>query len=311
MQAICQHHAPFSVGVHDFDRLARHRRDHVSWAIGFAGGHILRRADHTDHLDLGLEQGNRAHRAQHRRAAGHVVLHLLHAFGGLDRDAARVEGDGLADQAEDRAVSRCTLRLVGGHDQRRRLFGTLCYCPERAHLQLMQLLGGIDLTLQADFFGHLGGTFAKNRRRQHIAGLVDQRTRPVLRFGEDGSFDKSELPRWICRRRCRGLARGCGGDSRSGLCGRSGRCRDRSRQRWRLRSLARMHGPGGSSSESGTAMVISRMVRGLAKRTAVPAARRNVMDVHFVRLCPGRPGAVASRSARRASGAAASRWRWL
>ena len=36
--------------------------------------------------------------------ARHVVLHPLHAVGGLDRDAAGVEGDALADQAQDRPV---------------------------------------------------------------------------------------------------------------------------------------------------------------------------------------------------------------
>ena len=37
---------------------------------------------------------------EHGRAAGHVVLHLLHAVGGLDGDAAGVEGDALADQSQ-------------------------------------------------------------------------------------------------------------------------------------------------------------------------------------------------------------------
>ncbi len=37
---------------------------------------------------------------EHGRAAGHVVLHLLHALGGLDGDAAGIEGDALADQAQ-------------------------------------------------------------------------------------------------------------------------------------------------------------------------------------------------------------------
>ena len=37
-----------------------------------------------------------------RGAAGHVVLHPLHAFGRLDRNAAGVERDALPHQAEHR-----------------------------------------------------------------------------------------------------------------------------------------------------------------------------------------------------------------
>jgi hypothetical protein len=35
------------------------------------------------------------------------------------------------------------LRLIAQHDQRRRLFGALRDAPERAHLQLVQLFGGV------------------------------------------------------------------------------------------------------------------------------------------------------------------------
>ena len=53
-----------------------------------------------------LEQRDRAHRADDGGAAGHVVLHPLHAVGRLDRDAAGVEGDALADEAEHRRRRR-------------------------------------------------------------------------------------------------------------------------------------------------------------------------------------------------------------
>ena len=45
-------------------------------------------------------------RLDHRGAARHVELHLLHLRRGLDRDAAGVEGHGLADVAEVGAVRR-------------------------------------------------------------------------------------------------------------------------------------------------------------------------------------------------------------
>ena len=46
-----------------------------------------------------VEPRQRAHRAGDRRAAGHVVLHPLHAVGRLDRNAAGVERDALARRA--------------------------------------------------------------------------------------------------------------------------------------------------------------------------------------------------------------------
>jgi len=39
------------------------------------------------------------HCADHGGGSGHVVLHFLHALGGLDGDASGVEGDAFADEA--------------------------------------------------------------------------------------------------------------------------------------------------------------------------------------------------------------------
>ena len=60
-----------------------------------------------------------------------------------------VEGDALADQAEHRAV-RHALRLIAQHDQRGRLGRALRDAPECAHLQLVQLFGGVDLPAEAN-----------------------------------------------------------------------------------------------------------------------------------------------------------------
>src|SRR3989441_10835839 len=42
----------------------------------------------------------RAHDPEHRRGAGHVVLHPQHPLGGLEVEPARVEGDALADERD-------------------------------------------------------------------------------------------------------------------------------------------------------------------------------------------------------------------
>ena len=57
----------------------------------------------ADRVDLGLAPGQRLHQADHDARAGHVPFHVFHAGGRLDRDAAGVEGDALADEGERRA----------------------------------------------------------------------------------------------------------------------------------------------------------------------------------------------------------------
>ena len=63
------------------------------------------------------ELGDAGHRLDHRGAARHVELHLLHLGRGLDRDPAGVEGHRLADEAEVRTARRG--RAPAQHDQPR------------------------------------------------------------------------------------------------------------------------------------------------------------------------------------------------
>ena len=67
--------------------------------------HVLDAADDADDIDLGLARGKRVHQAGHGGRAAHVALHVLHAGGRLDRDAAGVEDHALADEG-DRLVLR-------------------------------------------------------------------------------------------------------------------------------------------------------------------------------------------------------------
>ena len=89
---------------------------HVAGLVGFAVRHVFGGADDADDAHFWLEQGDGAHGAQHGCAAGHVVLHQLHFVGGLDGDAAGVEGDSLAYEAEDRAIGDA-FGLVAEDDQ--------------------------------------------------------------------------------------------------------------------------------------------------------------------------------------------------
>ncbi len=90
----------------------------------------------------GFSVRDHLHRPQHRRRAGHVGLHVHHAVGRLERQAAGVEGDGLAHQAERRAlgVASVALRHVRELDQPRLLRRCPGDAEEHAHLQLLDLL---------------------------------------------------------------------------------------------------------------------------------------------------------------------------
>ena len=207
-KAVGENEAAFGVGVDDFDGFAGlvwsegHGGLHVAGLLRLAVGHVLSGADDGDDAHLGLEQGDGAHGAEHGRAAGHVVLHLLHVVGGLDGDAAGVEGDAFADQAEHGAVGDA-LGLVAQHDQRGRLSRALGDAPECAHLQLVQLVGGVDFAVEADFFCHGGGARPRIGGGELVAGLVDQRAGEVLALADDDALARRRLRLRRCCRVCR------------------------------------------------------------------------------------------------------------
>jgi hypothetical protein len=85
------------------------------------GKHVLRRADDRDDAQRQLQLGDRLDRPEHRRATRHVELHLEHLVGGLDRDPAGVERDGLADEPEHGPGRVAGGRVVSQRDERRLL----------------------------------------------------------------------------------------------------------------------------------------------------------------------------------------------
>jgi hypothetical protein len=105
----------FGVRVDHLDRLSVHGREDVARPVRVTPRHVFRRSDDAEHAQRQAELGDRADPRQHGGAAGHVSLHVLHVERGLDRDAPRVEGDRLADEAEDDVVARAG-RVVPEHD---------------------------------------------------------------------------------------------------------------------------------------------------------------------------------------------------
>ena len=67
----------------------------------------------ADRVDLGLARGERLHQPDDAGRARHVALHVLHAGGRLDRDAAGVEAHALADEGDRRVA---LLAAVPAHD---------------------------------------------------------------------------------------------------------------------------------------------------------------------------------------------------
>src|SRR5438445_4110875 len=100
VDAVGKDEAALRVRVEDFNRFAGHGGLDVAGLLGLAARHVFRGRNDANYFDAGLQRGERTHDAEHGGAAGHVVLHFLHAVGGLDGDAAGVEGNGFADQAD-------------------------------------------------------------------------------------------------------------------------------------------------------------------------------------------------------------------
>ena len=75
-----------------------HRGDDVARTLRGAARHVLDETDDADGVHLRLALGKLMHETDDAGRARHVALHVLHAGRGLDRDAAGVEGDALADE---------------------------------------------------------------------------------------------------------------------------------------------------------------------------------------------------------------------
>ena len=71
-----------------------------AWPLRVRTGHVLDETDGADDVDLGLARGKRMHQPYDAGGAGHVALHVLHSGGCLDRDAAGIETDALADEGD-------------------------------------------------------------------------------------------------------------------------------------------------------------------------------------------------------------------
>ena len=138
-ERIGEDESAFRVRVVDLDRLAVRGAQDVAGAECVAAGKVLCGGEDGDRANRKLQRRDRAEAVQRARAARHVALHVLHLRGGLQRDPAGVEGDRLADDAEQQVGAFRGGRLVAQHDQARLVPAAAADGGERAHPELVEL----------------------------------------------------------------------------------------------------------------------------------------------------------------------------
>ena len=180
-EGVGEDEAALGVGVVDLDRLAVHRGDDVAGLHRASARHVLGRGHDSRDPDRKPESGDGAERLDHRGAAGHVELHLVHLCRGLDRDPARVEGHRLAHVAEVRARAAA---LVAEHDQLRLRVRALRDRGKGAHAARDDLVAPEGLERQLWMrVRDLARPLRESRGCEHVRGQVLEVARCVLRAG--------------------------------------------------------------------------------------------------------------------------------
>jgi hypothetical protein len=124
----------------------------------------------------------RAARApNHASGARHVALHVLHARRRLDRNAAGVEADALADEGYGIDAA---LAAVPAHDDEARFMNrALADAEKRAHAELLhgRNVEHFDIDAELRQAGHTAGEFAGI---EHVRRFVDEIAREHDTFGD-------------------------------------------------------------------------------------------------------------------------------
>jgi hypothetical protein len=132
-------------------------------------------------LTLALRPGQRRHQADDGGRAAHIALHLVHAGARLERDAAGVEGDALADKADRLLALRAAIPFHD--DQLAFLDRALTDAQKRAHAQLRHLFFAKNLNFKAELgeiFDLLGVVF----RAEHVGRFHHQIAGDVRAVGD-------------------------------------------------------------------------------------------------------------------------------
>ena len=171
-QRVAQDQASLGVGIEHLDRLPGHAGNDVSRFGRGAAGHVFTGRNESDDIELELHFRAGAQRAKHACGAAHVEFHFIHFRRRLQRDAARVEGDSLAD--EHHRPRRFPAAGVVEHDQLGRLARALRHRQQGTHPQFLHILALEQFQAELPFFCELPCLLAEVGRRADIAREVAQ-----------------------------------------------------------------------------------------------------------------------------------------
>ena len=275
--------AALGVRVRHLDGQPRGGVDDVRRPDRVGPDHVLADGEDPDHVDRQAELGDRAHRGEHRRAAGHVAL-LAHDVGlRLEEVAAGVERHGLADERDPRARARVR-GLVAQDDEPRRRRARPADGGERREAGG----GGVEhVDAQA---GDRGGAIGEARGRDDVRRRVDELAgdvrpaRDELGPAREPRASSSPAP----RRRRSARRRACRPRSSSGP-RRS--CRARRPRRWPAPGASR---PSAASRRAprrpSTSPRHARTARAAAVRRSSGSTRPSRRGRAAARAARGRPG---------------------
>ena len=100
VQRVTKDQSPLCIGVGDLHALPVQRGHHVAWSRSVARRHILNAGRNGVNDATGIKLRHRGGRLDHRNGTVLIHLHLFHAVGRLNGDAARVEADALPHHRE-------------------------------------------------------------------------------------------------------------------------------------------------------------------------------------------------------------------
>ena len=175
VQSVAQNEPPLGIGVENFHRLSGGAGGDVPRLDRPAARHVLHRPDQSDQVQRQAQRCGEGERGDHRRRAAHVELHLIHAGGVFQRNAAAVESNALADQHDRRL--RLGSAAVLQHDETRRLMAALRNCEQAPHL-LAPHGGGIEQphAERRRALGERTRLLGEKRRRADVGGQIRQIT---------------------------------------------------------------------------------------------------------------------------------------
>jgi hypothetical protein len=125
------------------------------------------------------------------RAANHIALHVFHAAGGFDRNAARIEANALADKGYRLFA---TLAAIPAHDHGPAgLRRTLGHTEQRAHTEFLHRGDVKDIDHHAKL-AQLTGAAREFDREQYVRRFIDEVAR-----GDDAVHNTSVWYKGLAR----------------------------------------------------------------------------------------------------------------